>query len=138
MSRSLTTSSARIRPSGVGVSATIAGGSNVQEVQDAASIAKYLFPRSYARSDLILQTDADALNWAQWVLYVASADEDRFDQLVLYPLRDPANLWPQALGREIGDRIQIWRRPPGVASPVVKDCFIRGITHAFSASPSPL
>jgi hypothetical protein len=29
----------------------------------------------------------------------------------------------------------VWRRPPGVASPVVKDCFIRGITHTWSASP---
>jgi hypothetical protein len=118
------------------IQATIAGGSSVQEVQNAASIAKYLFPRTYARADLILQTDGDASNWAQWVLYVADADEDRFDQLVIYPLRDPGNLWPQALGREIGDRIQIWRRPPGVASPVVKDCFIRGISHAFSVSPA--
>jgi hypothetical protein len=112
------------------VQATRVGGS-LQHVQDAASIATYLFPRSYARSDLILQDDVSALAWAQWVLYVAASDEDRFDQLVLYPLRDPASLWPQVLGREVGDRIQVWRRPPGVASPVVKDCFIRGIQHSW-------
>lgn len=116
------------------IQATIASGGTLQEVQDTASIAKYLFPRSYARSDLILQDDTSALNWAQWVLYVSKDDEDRFDQLTIFPLRDPANLWPQALGREIGDRIQVWRRPPGVASPVVKDCFIRGITHDWNWS----
>ena len=106
----------------------------LQEVQDAASVAKYLFPRTYANSNLILQDDTTANQWAQWVLYVAKSDEDRFDQLILYPLRDPANLWPQALGREIGDRIQVWRRPPGVASPVTKDCFIRGIQHQWDVS----
>ena len=111
------------------VQATRVGGA-LQEAQDAASIAKYLFPRSYSNSSLILQADATALSWAQWVLYVAKDDDDRFDSLVISPLRDPVNLWPQALGRQAGDRIQVWRRPPNVA-PVVKDCFIRGIAHAW-------
>jgi hypothetical protein len=117
------------------VQATRTGGS-LQQAKDTASIARYLFPRSYARSDLILQDDATTLNWAQWVLYVSRADEDRFDQIVLFPMRDPASLWPQALGREVGDRIQVWRRPPGVSSPVAKDCFIRGISHQWSMSPA--
>jgi hypothetical protein len=108
-------------------------GGALQEVQDAASVAKYLFPRTYARSDLILQDDTTALLWAQWVLYVSKGDEDRFDQITVNPLRDPANLWPQVLGRQAGDRIQVWRRPPGVA-PVVKDCFIRGIAHTWDWS----
>jgi hypothetical protein len=110
-------------------------GGTLQEVTDPVSIQKYRFPRTYSRTDLILQDDPTTLNWAQWVLYISKTDEDRFDQIVINPLRDPANLWPHALGREIGDRIQVWRRPPGVASPVVKDCFIRGITHTWSASP---
>lgn len=115
------------------VQATRAGGTT-QEVKDAASIARYLFPRTYANSSLILQDDVTTLNWAQWVLYVAGGDEDRFDAITLFPLRDPASLWPQALGREVGDRIQVWRRPPGVASPVTRDCFIRGIAHAWDWS----
>lgn len=114
------------------VQATRSGGA-LQQVRDAASVARYLFPRSYSRTGLILQDDSSVLNWAQWVLYVAATDEDRFDQIVIYPLRDPVNLWPLALGREAGDRIQVWRRPPGV-SPVVKDCFIRGISHAWDWS----
>lgn len=115
------------------VQATRVGGA-LQHVQDAASIARYLFPRSYARSDLILADDGTTLSWAQWVLYVAAGDADRFDELTLYPLRAPAALWPQALGRQRGDRIQVWRRPPAVADPVVKDCFIRGISHAWDWS----
>jgi len=109
-----------------------AGGS-LQEVQDAASQAKYLFPRTFERTDLILQDDPTVINWAQWVLYIAKDGEDRFDTIILKPLRDPVNLWSQVLGREIGDRIQIWRRPPGVAA-FSKDLFIRGIEHSFDVA----
>jgi hypothetical protein len=117
------------------IQATHTGGT-LQEVRDAASVAKYLFPRSYARSDLILQGDNDALAWAQWVLYVSKGGEDRFESLQVDPAADPANLWPQVLGRETGDRIQVWSRPAGVASPVSKDCFIAGITHAWDSVTS--
>lgn len=117
------------------IQATRVGGT-LQEVQSAASIAKYLFARSYARSDLILQNDSDALNWAQWVAYIAAFGEDRFETLQVDPAADPYNLWPQVLGREIGDRIQIWNRPAGVASPIGKDCFITGITHAWDSVAS--
>jgi hypothetical protein len=96
------------------VQATRAGSANMQEAFSQAMIDKYLFARTYQRTDLLLTSDAETLNWAQWVLYVAKNDEDRFDQLVIFPLRDPASLWPQVLGREVGDRIQVWRRPPGV------------------------
>jgi hypothetical protein len=104
----------------------------LQEVQDAASIATYLFPRSYIRSDLILQDDLTALNWAQWILYISKSGEDRFESLTIDPQADPVNLWPQCLGREIGDRIQIWHRPASVAA-FSKDCFIAGITHTWDS-----
>jgi hypothetical protein len=112
------------------IQATRLGGT-MQQAQDAPSITKYLFPRSYARTDLVLQNDSDSLNWAQWVLYIAKGGEDRIESLAVDPAADPENLWPQVLGREIGDRIQIWTRPAGLASPVTKDCFIVGITHMF-------
>jgi hypothetical protein len=118
------------------IQATIANGGVLQEVKDTASIAKYLFPRSYERSDLILQTNTDALNWANWVLYIGRGNENRFESISIDPQSDPYDLWPQCLGREIGDRIQIWTRPAGVSAPIVKDCFIVGITHTFDATKS--
>jgi hypothetical protein len=118
------------------IQATRTNGGTLQEVTDAPSIAKYLFPRTYARSDLILQSDSDALNWAQWVLYIAKGGEDRIETLAVDPAADPYNLWPQVLGREIGDRIQVWTRPAGLASPVTKDCFIAGITHVWDSIAS--
>ena len=116
------------------IQATRTGGT-LQEVQDAASESKYKFPRTYQRSDLILQNDSDALNWAQWVLYVAKDAPDRFDTLAVDPQADPGNLWPQCLSREIGDRIQVWHRPANVAA-FSRDCFITGITHQWDSVSS--
>jgi hypothetical protein len=110
---------------------TRAGGT-LQEEQNKSSIRKYLFARSWSRTDLIQTSDADADGYAQWVLYVSLATEDRFDTLTVTPLRDP-RLWPQVLGREIGDRITVIRRPPGMGA-IQKDVFIRGITHTIDAS----
>jgi hypothetical protein len=113
------------------VQATRAGGT-LQEVTDAASIATYLFPRTYTAGELLLQTDTDTLQWASYVAYIARHDETRFDELTLQPPADPDNLWPHALGRDLGDRIQVWRQPPGMASPITRDCFIRGIYHTWN------
>lgn len=90
---------------------TIAGGSNLQQARSASSIAASLFARSFARTDLLLLTDLEALAYAQWLLVIGKSPEDRFDTLVIDPLADPVNLWPQVLGRGRGDRIQVWRRP---------------------------
>lgn len=118
------------------IQATRVGGT-LQEVTDAVSIGNYLFPRSYQRSDLILQNDSDALNWAQWVLYVGKAGENRFETIKVNPLADPYNLWPQVLSREIGDRIQVWVRPKALGgASVSKDCFIVGIQHDWNSADS--
>lgn len=93
------------------VQATNVNGGTLQEVQDTSSIATFLFPRTYARADLILQTDPDARYWAQGILQVSKGGEDRFELLNVDPQADTANLWPQVLGRDYGDRIQVWRRP---------------------------
>ena len=115
------------------IQATRTGGA-LQEVQDTASQARYLFPRTYSRTDLILQDDLTTLNWAQWVLYVGKTGESRINSITIDPHVDPFDLWPQVLGREIGDRIQIWERPAGVASPLTKDCFISGISHDWNTA----
>jgi hypothetical protein len=37
------------------------------------------------------------------------------------------------LQREIGDRIQVWRRPQNSGTVITQDCFIRGIQHDIDA-----
>jgi hypothetical protein len=114
------------------IQATSVGGT-LQEAESAASERTYLFPRTYARSDLILNDDPTTLEWAQWVLAVSLAGDDRFDAITLDPVADPAGLFPQVLAREIGDRIQVYRRPQNSGTTIVQDCFIRGIQHDLDA-----
>jgi hypothetical protein len=111
------------------VQITAAGSANTQRAKNTASITRYLFPRSYARSDVLLESDGEALLYAQWVLALSLNAEDRFDTLTIDPVADPVNLFPQVLGREIGDRIMVYRRPQNSAAVIAKPCFIAGITH---------
>lgn len=114
------------------IQAAIAGGT-MQEVTDAASLTRFLFKRTYPRSDLVLTSDGDALSWAQYVAWITAGGTPEFDSITLIPAADPGNLWPLALGLRMGDRIQVWRRPPGMAAPITRDCLIRGITHTVTA-----
>jgi len=106
---------------------TRAGGVE-QVATDAASVAKYLTQTYTPSSELFMQSDPDALNYAQYVLAQAKSAEYRFDALVIDATIDPANLFPQVLGRRLGDRITVRRRPPG-GGLIERDVFIVGVSH---------
>lgn len=106
-------------------------GGTQQMAEDTASQADYLI-RTFERTDLLFNSDANALTMAQWVLSLSAQPELRFDQLTLKPQRDETNLYPQALNRLIGDRITVRRRPPGGGDMIEQDCFIRGIEHEIT------
>jgi hypothetical protein len=106
-------------------------GGATQTTQDVASQGQYLI-HTYDRDDLIVQTDTDAANIAGWLAYQSAQPELRFATLTINPRRDPDRLYPQVLGREVGDRIAVVLRPPGGGT-VTRDVFIRGITHDVDA-----
>ncbi len=103
-------------------------GSTEQQKDDAASQSLYLV-RTVKRTGLLMQTDGEAADYAGFLVYVASQPELRFATMTLFPREDPANLWPQVLGRVIGDRVTITRRPPGGGAAITRDAFIQGIQH---------
>lgn len=108
-------------------------GGAVQQSDDTASQVKYLI-RTAEESDIIVETDAAALSYAQWLVYQGAEPELRFSQLVLTRLADNTEedtLFAQMLGRDIGDRITIVRRPPN-RDVITRDVFIRGIEHDVS------
>lgn len=104
-----------------------------QLVEDAASVTNYTgdIPQTFARDDLIMTSDAEALSYASWIVYIAGSPELRFEALVVRPQKDENILFPQVLGRQIGDRIEVHRRPVGGGSEVVREVFIRGIEHSI-------
>jgi hypothetical protein len=116
------------------VSITNVGGTE-QIAQDATSHARYL-RKTYSRSDLILETDADAKNYAQSILYQSKDPELRFSSVTCGVPRagDGATVWPALLDRELGDRVTVIRRPPGGATPNQRDVFVRGIEYSSDGS----
>ena len=105
-------------------------GGSEQTAQDASSQSAYL-THVYSRTGLLMEDDATASSYAGFVLHMGKNPELRFARLKLFPLRDP-DLWPQVLGRQIGDRITVIRRPPGGGDPIERDVFIRGIEHSVT------
>lgn len=113
------------------VRVTRSGGTE-QTATDAASLALYYAKTYRPATEPILQTDAAALDYARWLLHVASDPELRFTELMVNPRYDAAALFPHVLGRLLGDRITVIRRPPGGGDPITKDQFIRGVEHTFA------
>lgn len=95
---------------------------------DAVSKSSYLI-HSHEASDLLMQTDTVAKDYGNYIVYMSKDPEYRFESLTINPLADPANLYPQILGREIGDRITVRFRPPGGGSLIERDVLIAGINH---------
>ncbi|MEV0149113.1 MULTISPECIES: hypothetical protein [unclassified Nonomuraea] len=107
---------------------TRVGGAAAQVASDEDSRAEYR-TKTYEREDLVMQSDAEALSAAQWILSVSREPELRFNTLVIRAERDPLALFPQVLAREIGDRIVVERLPVGGGETVVREVFVRGVEH---------
>lgn len=101
-----------------------------QVAEDATSQARY-YKKTFPAGEVLVQTDAAAADYARYLLRVAATPEIRFTEITIEPAQQPAELWPHTLGRQIGDRITIRRRPPGGGAVIERDCFIRGIRHDF-------
>lgn len=113
------------------VAVTRAGGAE-QVAVDGTSQALFYRKTFKPPTAPILETDTDALAYAQYLLSVSSNPELRFDTMVIDPRFQPTDLYPHALGRQIGDRVTVTRRPPGGGDPIIRDQFIRGISHTFA------
>lgn len=110
------------------VRASIVGGT-VQSASDAASIARYR-ERITEEKDLLLQSDSEALSWAKFVLRQNSQPELRITAMTIDTRVHRDTYLPQALGRQLGDRITVVRRPPGVVDS--RELLIRSIEHTWS------
>lgn len=110
-------------------------GGTEQDASDAGSQTKYLV-HTFNRTDLVMETDAVAANYAGLLLFQSKEPELRFSQLTVNPQGDTTfenAAYPQVLGREIGDRITVIARPPGGGDTIQRDVFVRGIHHQIDA-----
>lgn len=120
---------------------TVTYGDNARQetFQDTTSMAQPWGTRSL-NLNLPFQTASDARTYARWICQLFSNPITTITSMTIKPERDPANLWPQVLGREIGDLITV-TRTPGVDSgngqlvsstAITKTVWIRGIQHSYA------
>jgi hypothetical protein len=107
----------------------------VEQVADDFGSQTRYYPRTLSKQGLLMNTDADALAAAQWVLNRYSQPTLRVASLVLDGEADPPNLWPQLFGRELGDRVKVCKTPPGGGAPRIEAVsIVEHIEHKYDAT----
>ena len=84
---------------------------NTQVSTDATSIAEHGQSGVSIENPSILGA-ASALNVAEWLTGSYATVDTRIPSIQVAPDKDPTNLYPQVLGRELGDVIQVIFSPP--------------------------
>lgn len=105
-------------------------GGSAQTVADATSRALY-GTRRRTDTNLICETDAQALALAQWRVQQGKDPELRFTKITLKPRKAPSTLYPQVLGRLVRDQITVKRNPPGSFA-ITQACHIAGVSHEIT------
>lgn len=104
-------------------------GGTAQTASDATSGTRYL-ERTLAKSDLLINSDNEALAAAEYLLSRYKDPYLRIPEIELKGHSDDT-LWPHVLGREIGDRITVNRRPDAGAA-ISQESIIERIEHDIS------
>jgi hypothetical protein len=99
-------------------------------VSDDAYVEKY-GDRTWSAPTTEDQKDSAVRDRAIYLLARYKELGTRLADLVFTPRRDPSNLWPQALGRELGDRITVKRTPLGLNNEISTEQIIERVEHTF-------
>lgn len=99
---------------------------------DQPSITKY-GPRDGATQisqvkSLLLDSEGD-YDLAKYRLAHYKEAISTVDDLVISARKDPINLWPQILQRELSERITLRRRPQSVGAVIEKEMIVEGVEH---------
>ncbi len=110
------------------IRATRDGGATA-DVSDATSITTY-YERLDDVTGLQNQSDLEIRDLANWRLNTRKNPVPRVTSLEVKPRRGPSTLFPQVLGRDIGHRLTVKRRPQNVGTVLTYTTLIEGIEHA--------
>lgn len=102
-----------------------------QTAKDVDSQGEY-FKRTYTKST-IDASDTQAFDHATYVVNRRSDPQFRIVGLVIKPQRSASTLWPQVLGREIGDRITVQLTPQQVGTQISREAVIEGVEHSMKS-----
>lgn len=103
----------------------------VQASGDVASQGRY-WPRTLSITAPWM-IEGQAQDLAAWLLYTYKDKHPRAKSLLLDADANTAGLYPQQLGREIGDRIRVIKAGPGALG-IDRQMWIEGIEHTYDAA----
>lgn len=104
-----------------------------QRATDATSVAAYL-RRSKVINGLLHQSDVTSADLANWELAHYKDPLLRATEVRLEPdAGNDTTHYPQALGRELSDRVTVRRRPQSVGSAIDQDAWVESINHQATA-----
>ena len=109
-------------------------GGAAQVASDPVSISVHTMKKR-TRTDLVCETDAQALSLAQWRVAQYKNPERRITRITVYPQRDPDVLFPAVLGLRERDLVLVKRRPAG-GHTISRYCHVSGIHHSWGARQS--
>lgn len=95
---------------------------------DAASALANL-SRTLPRDGLLIDNDNECASKAEFELALYKDFHPRITSMRLDGTYQPSTVWPQALGRELGDRVTVRKRPPGGGTMIEQVSFIESIEH---------
>ncbi|MBD0743608.1 hypothetical protein [Streptomyces sp. CBMA152] len=105
------------------ITVTQTGTGQTFTANDKASITRY-FPSTLTRS-VNASSALECQDAASYLLSRYKAPATRVSAIKLNPASNPA-LWPVMLSLELGSRVRVMRRPPGVPA-ITVDCFVEAI-----------
>lgn len=113
------------------VTASRSGGISVTVKNQTLIDTKY-GPRTWASPNTEDQKDSAVRDRAVWLLARYQEQTTRLRSMTIHPPANPTYLWPQALGRQIGDKITVKRTPLNLGNTITSTQWIEGIRHKFS------
>ncbi len=104
---------------------------SVQTASDSTSITDH-GPSAFDSSNTSLVGESDALNVAEWVVGKNKDVAVRVAGFDVSPEDDPANLWPEVLGRELLEIVTVKVDPPGAGTTLDQLVAVESIQHSVT------
>lgn len=104
-----------------------------QKASDSTSIDTYGI-RSYSKTGFLMNSDSDALGYAQTVRERFKDPLLRVTSITLTP-ESEASLWTAYLSRELEDRVTVKGTPPGTGGAINEEAHIQGIRETIGPTP---
>lgn len=107
-------------------------GGNKVEASDATSIDDYRVRSDSSHLSGVLDDNDNVTKaHAEWIVTRQKDPILRAEPVTVRPQRDPTNMFPAVLGREIGDRVNLERTPQATGSAIDQETIIEGLEHRF-------